>query len=86
MICIVFSFQSNNFGNDTAEEGRDYVLSVHNVTFTPAHPGPKNLTIHLEQDSLIEKTEYFSIMFTATDEDGEDNSIATVFIEDSDGK
>ena len=87
MICILFSFQSNKFNNDTATEGDDYKLLVHNITFTPDDAGSKNLTIHLEQDSLIEGTEYFSIMFTATDDDvRDDNSVTTVSISDLDGK
>ena len=87
MICILFSFQRNISGNDTAKEGDDYKLLVHNITFTPEDAGSKNLTIHLEQDSLIEGMEYFSIMFTATDDDvRDDNSVATVSINDSDGK
>ena len=84
---FIISFQSNKFGNDTATEDDDYELLVHNITFTPDDAGPKNLTIHLEQDSLIEGTEYFSIMFTATDDDVRDNnSVTTVSINDSDGK
>ena len=72
-------------GESTAKDGNDYSLLTKEVTFTPGDSRPKNISINLKRDYLVEEEEHFSIMFTVTDEDVNVSLNTTrVTIEDSD--
>jgi hypothetical protein len=88
MNCILLksSLLSSTHVYDTATVDKDYSLPTKEVTFTPKDAGPKSISINLVWDYLVEGEEYFSIMFTAKDENKTCLNTAIVTIEDSDGK
>ena len=72
-----------------AESEKDYKLPENPVAFSPDDSGPKNISITLLKDSLVEGEENFLVRFTVTDQDetvSTNNETTNVTIEDSDGE